>query len=97
MSTKLFVDNLSPETTASDLRRLLCEAGVCEPCSLIIYRFINRSTGFAFIEMPSSSSANATRERLNGKGLHGLALQISHVSPERVSPNLTDYHVSRHR
>src|SRR5690349_8376630 len=97
MSAKLFVDNLSPEATASDLRSLLREAGVCESCSLIIYRFINRSTGFAFIEMPSSAAADATRERLNGKGLHGLALQISHVSPKRMSANLTDYHVSRHR
>ena len=95
MPTKLFVENLSPETTAHDLRCLFREAGVGESCSLIIYRFINRSRGFAFIDMPSSAAAEATREKLNGKGLHGMALQISHVIPKQMSPNLTDYPAPR--
>lgn len=92
MSAKLFVENLSPDTTTADLRTLIREAGVGESCSLIIYRFLNRSRSFAFIEMQSVAVADATRERLNGKGLHGMALQISHIIPKQVNPNLTDYH-----
>ena len=51
MSMKLYVGNLSFDTTSGDLQTLFAQAGTVESVSLIEDRETGRSRGFAFVEM----------------------------------------------
>src|SRR5438128_1139614 len=62
MGKKLFVGNLSFDTTSADLEALFSQAGTCESASVITDRATGRSRGFGFVEMSSASEA----ERGNG-------------------------------
>ena len=57
MDTKLYVGNLSYETTEDDLRSLFSNAGTVISVALIKDRDTGRSKGFAFVEMSSQSEA----------------------------------------
>ncbi|HWX43370.1 MAG TPA: RNA-binding protein [Blastocatellia bacterium] len=81
MSAKLFVGNLSHDTTGEDLRALFGESGQVESCSVITDRDTGRSKGFAFVEMGSNEEAKAAKEKLNGQDLHGRALKIDDAKP----------------
>ena len=85
MSAKLFVGNLSPETTSDELSTLFSEAGVVDSCNLIMDRETERSKGFAFIEMNSKEAADTAKEKFNGQDLHGRALKVNDAKPK------TDY------
>jgi cold-inducible RNA-binding protein len=81
MSAKLFVGNLSPDTTGDELRTLFTEVGVVDSCQLITDRDSGRSKGFAFIEMNSQDIANAAKEKFNGQDLHGKPLKVNDAKP----------------
>jgi RNA recognition motif-containing protein len=57
MGRKVFVGNLSFDTTTQDLEALFASVGTCESASVITDRNTGRSRGFAFIEMSSASEA----------------------------------------
>ena len=95
MSAKLFVGNLSPETTTEDLRALFSEAGVVDSCQLVMGPDTGRSKGFGFIEMGSVESADAAKEKFNGQTLNGRALKVDHAKPNRVHRNPASYSGSR--
>lgn len=90
MSVKLYVGNLSYESTSDELRTLFSEVGQVESCNLIIDRDTDRSKGFAFVEMDSKESANAAKEKLNGQDLHGRALKVDEAKPRNESRNNGD-------
>ena len=81
MSAKLFVGNLSPDTTGDELRALFSEAGEVDSCHLITDRDSGRSKGFAFIEMNTQDIANAAKEKFNGRDLHGKPLKVNDAKP----------------
>jgi len=83
MSAKLFVGNLSPDTTGDELRDLFSEVGEVDSCQLITDRDSGRSKGFAFIEMTSTDSANSAKEKFNGQDLHGKPLKVNDAKPRR--------------
>jgi RNA recognition motif-containing protein len=85
MSVKLYVGNLAYETTSDELNALFSEVGQVDSCNLIIDRDTDRSKGFAFIEMDSTESANAAKEKLNGQDLHGRALKVNEAKPKNES------------
>ena len=87
MSAKLFVGNLSPETTSDELNTLFSEVGAVDSCNLIMDRETERSKGFAFIEMNSKEGADAAKERFNGQDLHGRALKVNDAKPRSESNN----------
>jgi len=87
MSVKLYVGNLSYDTTSDELSALFSEVGQVDSCNLIIDRDTDRSKGFAFIEMDSKESANAAKEKLNGQDLHGRALKVNEAKPRTESRN----------
>ena len=87
MSVKLYVGNLSYETTSDELKSLFSEVGQVDSCNLIIDRDTDRSKGFAFIEMDSKESADAAKEKLNGQDLHGRALKVNEAKPRNESRN----------
>ncbi|HEX5733610.1 MAG TPA: RNA-binding protein [Blastocatellia bacterium] len=87
MSAKLFVGNLSPETTSDELSTLFSEVGAVDSCNLIIDRETERSKGFAFIEMNSKEAADAAKEKFDGQDLHGRALKVNDAKPKTDNRN----------
>ena len=87
MSARLFVGNLSRETTSDELSTLFSEVGAVDSCNLIMDRETERSKGFAFIEMNSKEGADAAKERFNGQDLHGRALKVDNAKPKTENRN----------
>ena len=81
MSAKLFVGNLSPDTTGDELKDLFSEVGEVDSCQLITDRDSGRSKGFAFIEMNSTDNANTAKAKFNGQDLHGKPLKVNDAKP----------------
>ena len=77
MGKKLFVGNLSFDTTSADLEAFFAEAGTCESATVITDRATGRSRGFGFVEMSSASEAEAAINSLNGKQLQGRTINVS--------------------
>src|SRR5262245_12268758 len=77
MGKKLFVGNLSFETTSADLEALFAQAGKCESAAVITDRATGRSRGFGFVEMSSASEAQRAIAELNGHVLQGRPLNVS--------------------
>ena len=86
MATKLYVGNLSFETTESDLRRLFEPFGAVASCNLIMDKMTNRSRGFAFVEMSSPAEASKAISEMNGKDVGGRALTVNEAKPREDRP-----------
>src|SRR5436190_23987223 len=84
MGKKIFVGNLSFDTTSAELESLFSEVGQCEAASVITDRATGRSRGFGFVEMSSASEAQQAISTLNGRELQGRALNVSEAK-ERSS------------
>ena len=81
MSVKLFVGNLTQETTSTEIHDLFSAVGVVESCQLIANRETGLSKGFGFVEMDSRAAADAAKEKFNGHNLHGNALKVNEAKP----------------
>ncbi|HLK12483.1 MAG TPA: RNA-binding protein [Candidatus Binatia bacterium] len=77
MGKKLFVGNLSFNTTSEDLKEFFSRAGVCESAAVITDRATGRSRGFGFVEMSSAEEAEKAIADLNGADLQGRKLTVS--------------------
>ena len=77
MGKKIFVGNLSFDTSSADLEALFAQVGTCESASVITDRDTGRSRGFGFVEMSSASEAQKAIADLNGKELQGRTLNVS--------------------
>jgi RNA recognition motif-containing protein len=86
MATKLFVGNLSFNTTEGDVLDLFKQAGTVAKCELIVDKFSNKSRGFAFVEMGTQEEANAAIAQFNGKELDGRALTVNEARPREDRP-----------
>ena len=81
MGTRLFVGNLSFNTTEGDLLDQFKQAGTVAKCELMVDKFTSKSRGFAFVEMGSQEEANKAIELFNGKDLQGRALTVNEARP----------------
>jgi len=81
MSNKLFVGNLSFDTTENDLQDAFAAFGTVTEASLMMDRTTNRSRGFAFITMSSDEEAQKAIAGLNGKDLGGRAIKVNVARP----------------
>ena len=81
MSKKLYVGNLSFDTTAQDLETMFGEIGTVESTNLIEDRDTGRSRGFAFVEMSSEEEANSAIAEFNGKDVDGRSLKVNEAKP----------------
>jgi cold-inducible RNA-binding protein len=77
MGKKIFVGNLSFDTTSADLETLFSEVGHCESAAVITDRGTGRSRGFGFVEMSSAAEAQKAISTLNGRELQGRTLNVS--------------------
>lgn len=83
MSKKLYVGNLSFETTADSLRTAFEEYGSVSSTSVITDRETGRSRGFGFVEM--SDGADSAIEALNGAEVDGRRLTVNEARPRETS------------
>jgi cold-inducible RNA-binding protein len=81
MSMKLYVGNLSFQTSNTDLQELFTQAGTVESVSIIEDRETGRSRGFGFVEMSSRDEGEAVITQFNGKDLNGRHLKINEARP----------------
>jgi len=81
MSMKLYVGNLSFETTSNELQTLFAQAGTVESVSLIEDRETGRSRGFGFVEMQTKEEGAAAVAQFNGKDLGGRTLKVNEAKP----------------
>ena len=81
MSMKLYVGNLSFDTSAQDLDKMFGEIGTVESTNLIEDRETGRSRGFAFVEMSSQAEGDSAISQLNGKEIDGRELKINLAKP----------------
>ncbi|MFA5867146.1 MAG: RNA-binding protein [Actinomycetota bacterium] len=93
MGTRLYVGNLSYDTTADQLKELFSASGVVASADLVMDRQTGRSKGFAFIEMGSEEAAAAAISALNETELDGRKLNVNEAKPreERTSSNNRSY------
>ena len=77
MSMKLYVGNLSFQTTSEDLQQLFGQAGTVESANVIEDRETGRSRGFGFVEMSSKEEGEAAIAQFNGKELNGRNLTVN--------------------
>src|SRR2546430_5209855 len=78
---KLYVGNLSFETTENDLQDLFEQHGQVSEVTLMMDRMTGKSRGFAFITMNDKAQADAAMAALNGKDLNGRALNVNEARP----------------
>ncbi len=78
---KIYVGNMSYETTEEDLK-LACEAfGKVESVTIIKDKFSVEPKGFGFVEMSSKAEGQAAIDGLNGKELNGRTLNVNEARP----------------
>ena len=86
MNTKLFVGNLSFNTTENDLQDLFAAHGTVISVDLIMDKFSGKSRGFAFVTMETKEGAQAAIQALHGKELNGRDLTVNEARPREDRP-----------
>ncbi len=86
MSTKLFVGNLSFNTTQNQLQDLFAAHGTVLEVDVIMDKFSGRPRGFAFVSMDTKEGADAAVQALNGKEMDGRALTVNEARPREERP-----------
>ena len=81
MSMKLYVGNLSFQTSSDDLQELFAQAGTVESASVVEDRETGRSRGFGFVEMSSKEEGQAAIQQFNGHEVGGRALNVNEAKP----------------
>ena len=80
MSKRIYVGNLSYQTTEGDLSNLFEQVGQVESVNIITDRDTGRSKGFGFVEM-SNEDAEKAIAQFNGTELNGRALTVNEARP----------------
>ena len=79
---KLYVGNLSFNTSAQDLTELFGAAGTVQSANVIEDRETGRSRGFGFVEMSSQEEGQNAISQLNGKEVDGRELKVNEAKPQ---------------
>lgn len=85
MGSKLYVGNLSFDTTSSQLNDLCVAHGTVESAEVIMDRESGRSRGFGFVQMSSSDEARKAIDALNGQEHDGRTLTVNEAKPRSES------------
>lgn len=86
MGNKLYVGNLSFNTTEIAIQDLFSQCGSVSEVMLMQDKFTGRSRGFAFVTMSSDEEAQAAVNQLHGKELDGRALTVNEARPREDRP-----------
>ncbi|WP_043267598.1 RNA-binding protein [Streptomyces sp. CT34] len=81
MANRLYVGNLSFDTTEDDLYRLFGRIGEVDSAQVLTDRGTNRSRGFGFVDMSDRQAAKKAVAQLQGAKLKGRAISVSETRP----------------
>ena len=87
MAMKLYVGNLSFQTSSEDLQQLFAQAGTVESATVVEDRDTGRSRGFGFVEMASKEDGEKAIEQFNGTDLNGRNLTVNEARPREDRGN----------
>jgi len=82
MATKLYVGNLSYQTTDQDLQDLFSEAGTVSSAQVVTDRYSGQSRGFGFVEMATEDEAQQAIAAINGRNVGGRSLVVNESRPQ---------------
>jgi RNA recognition motif-containing protein len=83
MSKRLYVGNLSYNTTDDSLRELFGKAGTVLSAEVVRDRYTDRSKGFGFVEMESAADADKAISDYDGTSLDGREIKVSEARPRQ--------------
>ncbi len=78
---KLYVGNISFDTSEQDLEELFGEIGTVQSANIITDRDTGRSRGFGFVELSSKEEGQNAIEQFDGKEVDGRALKVNEAKP----------------
>ncbi|HKO98208.1 MAG TPA: RNA-binding protein [Pyrinomonadaceae bacterium] len=81
MAMKLYVGNLSFQTSSEELQQLFSQAGAVESATVVEDRDTGRSRGFGFVEMASKEDGEKAIQQFNGTDLNGRNLTVNEARP----------------
>jgi RNA recognition motif-containing protein len=81
INNKLFVGNLSFNTTENNLQDTFAAHGTVQEVNLMMDRESGRPRGFGFVTMSAPEEAQAAIDALNGKTIDGRALTVNVAKP----------------
>lgn len=85
MAIRLYVGNLSYQTTDDDLRDTFAEAGNVASASVMTDRYSGQSRGFGFVEMATDEEAQKAIQLFNGRSIGGRPLVVNEARPREMS------------
>ncbi len=83
---KVYVGNLSPETTEQQFRDLVAPFGKADSVALVMDKATGKAKGFGFVEFGSDGEANAAITGLNGKEMGGKNLTVNEARSKTSAP-----------
>src|SRR3954468_11061605 len=86
MGTKLYVGNLSFNTTETDLQDMFAGVGPVQEVTLMQDKFTGKSRGFAFVTMTSEQDAQSAISKFNGQTVEGRPLTVNEARPREARP-----------
>jgi RNA recognition motif-containing protein len=86
MGRKIYVGNLSYNTTEAELESLFGAHGSVQSAQIISDKMTGRSKGFGFVEMASDEEAQAAIAALNGQEIDGRTLTVNEAKPKEDRP-----------
>jgi cold-inducible RNA-binding protein len=90
METRLYIGNISAETTEHDLRTLFSQAGAVDSVDVVIDRKTGRPRGFAFVTMNNQDEAEKAVGMFNAKVVQGNTLKVNITLPREKQPGSSD-------
>jgi RNA recognition motif-containing protein len=84
MNNKLYVGNLSYDTSEASLRELFSQAGAIRSISIPMDRVTNRPRGFAFVEMETPADALKAIKLCDGHDLDGRTIKVNEARPQEA-------------
>jgi len=85
VAIRLYVGNLSYQTTEDDLREAFAEAGAVVSANVMTDRYSGQSRGFGFVEMATDEEAQNAIKLFNGRSIGGRALVVNEARPREMS------------
>jgi cold-inducible RNA-binding protein len=85
MSIKIYVGNLSFDSSEDELKGLFGAYGAVDSARIIVDQFTNRSRGFGFIEMENREEGLKAIQELDSKDLGGRSLKVNEARPKTNS------------
>jgi cold-inducible RNA-binding protein len=82
MPKRMYVGNISYDTTEDKLKEIFSAYGEVTEVKLIIDKISGRSKGFAFVEMASEEVANAAQAALDGQEIEGRKIKVNEAREE---------------